>query len=68
MTLISGKAFEQKGEFVAGGLFVVDDDGVDGHGFGWVEYRLRAFGAIGATCGGSNREMASLSGLERLLR
>jgi hypothetical protein len=26
-----GKGFEEKGEFIAGGLFVVDDDGVDGH-------------------------------------
>ena len=28
-----GKGFQEKGEFVAGGLFVVDDDGVDGHGW-----------------------------------
>jgi hypothetical protein len=27
-----GKTFEEESEFVAGGLFVVDDDGVDGHG------------------------------------
>ena len=26
-----GEGFEEIGEFLAGGLFVVDDDGVDGH-------------------------------------
>lgn len=26
-----GEAFQQKGELIAGGLFVVHDDGVDGH-------------------------------------
>ena len=26
-----GKGFEEKSEFVPGGLFVVDDEGVDGH-------------------------------------
>ncbi len=27
-----GEGFEEEGEFFASGLFVVDDDGVDGHG------------------------------------
>ena len=27
-----GESFEEEGEFFARGLFVVDDDGVDGHG------------------------------------
>jgi hypothetical protein len=27
-----GEGFEEEGEFLASGLFVVDDDGVDGHG------------------------------------
>jgi hypothetical protein len=26
-----GEGFEQKGQLVAGRLFIVDDDGVDGH-------------------------------------
>ena len=29
-----GEGFEEEGEFFAGGLFVVNDDGVDGHGDG----------------------------------
>jgi hypothetical protein len=29
-----GKGFEEKGEFIASGFFVVDDNGVDGHGYG----------------------------------
>ena len=32
-----GEGFEEEGELLAGGLFVVDDDGGDGHG-GWREY------------------------------
>jgi len=28
-----GETFEEKGEFFAGGLFVVNDDGGDGHGW-----------------------------------
>jgi len=27
-----GEGFEKEGEFFAGGFFVVDDDGADGHG------------------------------------
>jgi len=27
-----GEGLEQEGEFLAGGLLVVDDDGIDGHG------------------------------------
>ena len=29
-----GEGFEEEGQFFAGGLFVVDDDGGDGHGYG----------------------------------
>jgi hypothetical protein len=31
-----GEGFEEEGEFLAGGFFVVDNDGVDGHGEGEV--------------------------------
>src|SRR2546421_9352120 len=34
-----GKGFEEKGEFVPGGLFVVDDEGVDGHMGGQTQYK-----------------------------
>jgi hypothetical protein len=33
-----GEGFQEKGEFFAGGLFVVNDDGVDGHWGGQFEY------------------------------
>ncbi len=32
-----GEGFEEEGQFFAGGLFVVDDDGVDGH---WLEGKV----------------------------
>src|SRR5882724_351869 len=34
-----GEGFEEKGEFVPGGLFVVDDERVDGHMGGQTQYR-----------------------------
>jgi hypothetical protein len=37
-----GKGFEEEGQLFASGLFVVDDDGVDGHGGDQVEYRRGA--------------------------
>jgi len=37
-----GEGFEEEGQLFASGLFVVDDDGVDGHGGDQVEYRRRA--------------------------
>lgn len=39
-----GEGFEEEGQLIASGLFVVDDDGVDGHGGDQVEYRRRAAG------------------------
>ena len=36
-----GKGFEKEGEFFAGGFFIVDDDGVDGHVDGQLEYMMR---------------------------
>jgi len=39
-----GEGFEEEGQLFASGLFVVDDDGVDGHGGDQVEYRRRAAG------------------------
>jgi len=43
-----GEGFEEEGEFFAGGFFVVDDDGVDGHvgrdsiARGWRWWRIRS--------------------------
>ncbi|MGB2675465.1 MAG: hypothetical protein WAN12_00080 [Candidatus Acidiferrum sp.] len=39
-----GEGFEEEGQLFASGLFVVNDDGVDGHEGNQVEYRRRAAG------------------------